>query len=178
MKKVYLIGYMGSGKNAIGKRLSFATKMPFYDMDREIEKKMGMSIPEIFNTYGEAYFRDLETDFLRNFRTEACIIATGGGVPMRSENREILRKTGLVFFLNASFRDIWRRIANGKNRPIVLQSTRTELEALYLERKPQYVRAAHFKVETEHRTLREITKYIAFQVERLKEDKLKERIRQ
>ena len=170
MKKVYLVGYMGCGKSAIGKRISFAAKLPFYDMDTEIEKKMGLSIPEIFERYGEAYFRELETEFLRSFRDEYCIIATGGGVAMRKENREIMRATGLVFFLNAPFRDIWRRIATDRNRPIVQRSSRTELEALYNARKPYYLNAAHFKVETERRSLRDITTYIVFQITRLKGD--------
>lgn len=170
VKRVYLVGFMGSGKSAIGKRLSFATKLPFYDMDTEIERKMGMSIPRIFELYGEAYFRELETEFLRNFRDEYCIIATGGGVAMRRENREIMRKTGLVFFLNAPFRDIWRRIATDKNRPIVQRSTRAELEKLYYDRKPYYLRAGHFKVETERRSLLDITTYIVFQINRLRSD--------
>ena len=129
MKKVYLIGYMGCGKSAIGKRLSFATKMPFYDMDTEIVRMTGLTIPQIFEMYGEEYFREMETEFLRTFRDEYCIIATGGGVAMRKENREIMRKTGLVFFLNAPFRDIWRRISTDRNRPIVQRSTRTDLES-------------------------------------------------
>lgn len=168
MKKVYLVGYMGCGKSAIGKRLSFATKMPYYDMDTEIVKKMGMTIPEIFEKYGEEHFRQIETDFLRNFRDEYCIIATGGGVPMRKENREIMRRTGIVFFLNAPFRDIWRRIASDRNRPIVQRSTRGDLEKLFNERKPHYLHVAHFKVETENRSLRDIMDYIAFQIRRLK----------
>ena len=87
MKKVYLIGYMGCGKSAIGKRLSFATKMPFYDMDTEIVRKTGMTIPQIFEKYGEEYFREMETEFLRTFRDEYCIIATGGGVAMRKRKQ-------------------------------------------------------------------------------------------
>jgi shikimate kinase len=159
---------MGSGKSAIGRRLSFATKLPLYDMDKEIVKKAGMTIPQIFEIHGEAYFRELETEFLLSFRDEFCIISTGGGVPMKRENREIMRRTGIVFYLNAPFRDIWRRIATDKNRPIVQRSTREELENLYNERNPLYLRCAHFKVETENRTLRDITNYIAFQVNRLK----------
>lgn len=171
MKRVYLIGYMGCGKNAIGKRLSFATRLPFYDMDTEIERRMGMSVSQIFKTYGEEYFRDLETEFLRSFRDEYCIIATGGGVPMRAENREIMRRTGIVFFLSAPFRDIWRRIASDKKRPIVQRSSRKELEALYQSRLPDYLSASHFKVETSRRSLREITSYVAFQVNRLRSDR-------
>jgi shikimate kinase len=169
VKKVYLVGYMGSGKSAIGKRISFATKLPFYDMDTEIVKKMGISIPEIFEKYGEEYFRQLETEFLLTFRDEYCIIATGGGVPLRERNREIMRNTGLVFFLNAPFRDIWRRIATDKNRPIVQRSTRNELETIFMNRKPIYLQSAHFIVETERRSLRDITAYIAFQIGRLKD---------
>lgn len=89
---------MGCGKSAIGKRLSFATKMPYYDMDTEIVRMTGLTIPQIFEMYGEERFREMETEFLRTFRDEFCIIATGGGVAMRKENREIMRETGLVFF--------------------------------------------------------------------------------
>ncbi|SIT81933.1 shikimate kinase [Edaphobacillus lindanitolerans] len=168
MKKVYLIGYMGSGKSAIGRRLSYALKMPYYDMDREIERKMGMKIPEIFETFGEEYFRTLETEFLLNFRDEWCIISTGGGTPMRKENREILRATGLVLFLNAPFHEIWRRIRTDRNRPIVQRSTREELQKLYAERKKVYRRTAHISVNTEGRSLRQATEYAARQVRRLK----------
>ncbi len=168
MKKVYLIGYMGCGKSAIGKRLSFATKMPYYDMDTEIVRMTGLTIPQIFEMYGEERFREMETEFLRTFRDEFCIIATGGGVAMRKENREIMRKTGLVFFLNAPFRDIWRRISTDRNRPIVQRSTRSDLEQLFNNRKPHYLQGAHFKVETENRSLRDIVDYIAFQIGRLK----------
>ncbi|MFS0575197.1 shikimate kinase [Sporosarcina sp. 179-K 3D1 HS] len=170
MKKVYLIGYMGSGKSAIGRRLSYIVKMPFYDMDQEIVKKAGMSIADIFEIYGEEWFRDMETEFLQTFRDESCIIATGGGVPVRKVNRDIMRSTGLVFFLNAPFQNIWQRIAKKNKRPIVQRSTRAGLEKLYAERKTAYLAAAHFKVETKNRTLREITDYIAFQISRLKWD--------
>ena len=171
MKKVYLVGFMGCGKSAIGKRLSYATRMPFYDMDNEIVKMTGLSIPQIFELHGEEYFRNLETDFLRSFRDEYCIIATGGGVAMRKENREVMRETGLVFFLNAPFRDIWRRISTDRNRPIVQRSSRSDLEGLFNARKPFYLQSAHFKVETEKRSLRDIVDYIAFQIGRLKGEK-------
>lgn len=159
---------MGSGKSAIGKRLSFIADFPLIDMDTAIVEQTGMTIPEIFDKYGEEAFRDMETSFLRNFNQDYCIIATGGGVAMREENRQIMKETGLVFYLNASFRDIWRRISTDPNRPIVQQSTRGQLEKLYYERKPVYLQAAHFKVETTNRTLNEIADYIAFQIERLK----------
>lgn len=170
MRKIYLVGFMGSGKSAIGKKLSYFLKMPYYDMDQEIVRQQGMSIPSIFEKYGEAYFRQLETDFLKNFRNEACIIATGGGVAMKEENRRIMRRTGLVFFLDATFQDIYARIQFDKNRPIVQSSTKKELEELFFYRRKFYREAGHIQVLTEGRTIRQIVEYIAFQVRRLKGD--------
>lgn len=170
LRKIYLVGFMGCGKSLIGRKLSYHLKMPYYDMDQEIVRQQGMTIPEIFETYGEPYFRQLETEFLRTFRNEACIIATGGGVAMKEENRRIMRRTGLVFFLDAKFDDIYARIQYDKNRPIVQSSTRKELEDLYYYRRKFYREAGHIQVLTEGRTIRQIVEYMAFQVNRLKGD--------
>lgn len=168
MRKIYLVGYMGSGKSAIGRRLSFYLKLPYYDMDHEIVRREKMTIPEIFEAHGEDYFRQIETDFLRTFRDEYCIISTGGGVAVNPENRKIMRETGLVLFLDATFPDIWKRIHRDKNRPIVQRSTKEELEQLYHERRKAYKQAAHITIKTENRTLRQIVEYAGFQVNRLK----------
>lgn len=168
MKKVYLVGFMGCGKSAVGRRLSFLLKLPFYDMDKEIVRKEGMTIPEIFEKHGEKYFRDLETQFLKTFQDDECIIATGGGVAIRAINRKLMRKSGLVLFLDAPFKEIWKRIHKDTNRPIVQSSTREEIEALFKKRYPRYKKSAHVAIRTEFRTLRQITQYAAFQVNRLK----------
>lgn len=168
MRKIYLIGFMGCGKSAIGRRLSYFLKIPYYDMDHEIVRQQGMTIPEIFEEYGESHFRMLETEFLRNFRNEACIIATGGGVAINDENRKIMRRTGLVFFLDATFEDIYKRIKNDKNRPIVQRSSKKELELLFHNRRKYYRHAGHIRVLTENRSLRQVVEYIGFQVNRLK----------
>ncbi|MGG0658597.1 shikimate kinase [Rummeliibacillus pycnus] len=168
MRKVYLVGYMGSGKSAIGRRLSYFLRMPYYDMDKEIVRRERMTIPEIFEQKGEAYFRKIETEFLRGFRDEFCIISTGGGVAMNAENRKIMRETGLVLFLDATFPDIWKRIHKDKNRPIVQRSTKQELEDLFYQRRKYYKSAAHINIRTEGRSLRQIVEYAAFQITRLK----------
>ncbi|SOC36200.1 shikimate kinase [Ureibacillus acetophenoni] len=168
MRKIYLVGFMGCGKSVIGRRLSYFLKLPYYDMDREIVRQQGMTIPEIFEKYGEEYFRKVETDFLRNFRDEACIISTGGGVAVNEENRKIMRKTGLVFYLDATFEDIYKRIKNDKNRPIVQKSSKSELEQLYFQRRKFYRAVGHIRVLTENRSKRQIVEYIGFQVNRLK----------
>lgn len=168
MKKIYLIGFMGSGKSAIGRRLSFLLKLPYYDMDHEIVRKLGMSIPDIFKHHGEEFFRKQEQDFLKDFRDEWCIVSTGGGVAVNSVNSKIMRQTGLVLFLDATFPDIWKRIHRDVKRPIVQASTKEELANLYVLRKRHYKKAAHITIRTEGRTLRQITEYAAFQVNRLK----------
>ncbi|MCY9549563.1 shikimate kinase [Lysinibacillus xylanilyticus] len=168
MRKIYLVGFMGSGKSAIGRRLSYLLKMPYYDMDHEIVRQQGMTIPQIFEKYGEARFREIETEFLKKFRDEACIISTGGGVAINAENRKIMRRSGLVFFLDATFEDIYKRIQHDPNRPIVQSSTKEELEKLYHYRRRFYRETGHIQVLTEGRTLRQILEYLVFQVKRLK----------
>lgn len=168
MKKIYLIGFMGSGKSAIGRRLSFLLKIPYYDMDQEIVKKMGLSIPEIFEKHGEPFFRQQEHEFLKTFRDEWCIVSTGGGVAVNPSNSRLMRQTGLVLFLDATFPDIWKRISRDVNRPIVQASTREQLEVLYTTRKRFYKATTHITIRTDGRTLRQITEYAAFQVNRLK----------
>jgi len=168
MRKIYLVGFMGSGKSALGRRLSYLLKMPYYDMDHEIVRQQGMTIPQIFEKYGEARFREIETEFLKNFRDEACIISTGGGVAINAENRKIMRRSGLVFFLDATFEDIYKRIQHDPNRPIVQSSTKEELEKLYHYRRRFYRETGHIQVLTEGRTLRQILEYLVFQVKRLK----------
>jgi len=162
------VGFMGCGKSALGRRLSYLLKMPYYDMDHEIVRQQGMTIPQIFEKYGEARFREIETEFLKNFRDEACIISTGGGVAINAENRKIMRRSGLVFFLDATFEDIYIRIQHDPNRPIVQSSTKEELEKLYHYRRKFYREAGHIQVLTEGRTIRHILEYLVFQVKRLK----------
>ena len=87
---------------------------------------------------------------------------------MNAHNRAIMRESGLVLFLDATFPDIWKRIHKDKNRPIVQQSTKEELEALYHERRKYYKQCSHISVRTEDRTLRQIVEYCGFQVNRLK----------
>ena len=159
---------MGSGKSALGRRLSYLLKMPYYDMDHEIVRQQAMTIPQIFEKYGEAHFREIETEFLKKFRDEACIISTGGGVAINAENRKIMRRSGLVFFLDATFEDIYKRIQHDPNRPIVQSSTKEELEKLYHYRRRFYRETGHIQVLTEGRTLRHILEYLVFQVKRLK----------
>ncbi|GLC88721.1 shikimate kinase [Lysinibacillus piscis] len=168
MRKIYLVGFMGSGKSVLGRRLSYLLKIPYYDMDHEIVRQQGMTIPQIFEKYGEARFREIETEFLKTFRDEACIISTGGGVAINAENRTIMRRSGLVFFLDATFEDVYTRIQHDTNRPIVQSSTKEELYKLFQYRRKFYREVGHIQVLTEGRSLRQILDYLVFQAKRLK----------
>ena len=93
MSNIILIGFMGSGKTTIGRRLSYRLKQTMTDTDKLIEKQQNLSIPELFERYGESRFRELETEsikyLLRTARNE--VVSTGGGMPIRPENRTLLR---------------------------------------------------------------------------------------
>ncbi len=127
---IYLCGFMGCGKSTVGTRLAKQLNVPFVDMDTYIEERAGMTIPEIFEQYGEPYFRDLETQAIRELACRDGIIACGGGAMLREENANIAAAHGSVVYLDVPFHTCYVRIAN-TDRPIVRRSTREELQKLY-----------------------------------------------
>lgn len=134
---IFLCGFMGCGKSTIGVRLAKAMQCPFTDMDTYIEEQADMKIPDIFETHGEPYFRDLETQAVRELAERDGVIACGGGAMLREGNAKIAREHGMVVFLDVPFRMCYQRIAN-TDRPIVKRSTRQELYQLYRKRKGLY----------------------------------------
>lgn len=145
MKNLILIGMMGCGKTTCGRLLSKRLGLPLVDTDQLIQAREGMAIREIFAQKGEAYFRDLETALTRELAAGSDqIIATGGGLPLRAENREALRKTGVVFFLNRSPEEIFDR-TNLADRPLAQQG-RADFVRRFRQREPVYRAAAHYVV--------------------------------
>jgi len=116
-----LVGYMGAGKSTVGKQLANKTGKIFLDTDYLIVKQMNLTINDIFEKYGEDYFRELETKLLENLCNSAkdCVISCGGGLPMRSENRPYLKRLGKVVYLNANETDIYRRLKGDTTRPLL-----------------------------------------------------------
>lgn len=137
---VYLIGPMGSGKTTIGKRLARKLNLRFLDNDQELEKQTGASVNLIFDLEGEEGFRKRETAMLEKLTTqENILLATGGGAVTRPENRELLRKNGLVIYLRASVSQQLRRLGRDKSRPLLQSVDREEkLNRLAQERNPLY----------------------------------------
>jgi shikimate kinase len=115
---------MGSGKSSIGRRLARLTGLRFADTDEMIVEKAGMPITAIFAKQGEEYFRNLETETLRSLlETSGIILATGGGIILREENRALLRKIGDVVWLDAHPDTLFARVSRNKKRPLLHTET-------------------------------------------------------
>jgi shikimate kinase len=140
---VVLVGMMGAGKSSVGRRLAGRLDLPFVDADTEIEKAAGMSIPEIFSSHGEPYFRAGEARVIvRLLEGGPQVLATGGGAFMNAETRAAIRANGLSVWLRATLDVLNRRIKRRTDRPLLKDSDPTEtLRRLIEERYPVYAQA-------------------------------------
>ncbi|MBB6454254.1 shikimate kinase [Salirhabdus euzebyi] len=137
MKSICLVGFMGSGKTTIGKELAKQLHIDFYDTDVEIEAWRKMSIPQIFEKEGEEYFRQYEAEILRKLPTNYAIIATGGGVVERKENRNWIKESLLGVYLKPTFDIISNRLTDDKSRPL-WNKQEEEKRELFIRRIPLY----------------------------------------
>jgi shikimate kinase len=143
LRSIVLVGMMGAGKSTIGRRLSARLGLAFFDADTEIETAHCMPIPEIFEKYGEAYFRDGEVRVIaRLLDSGPAVIATGGGAVMRQETRDRIREKAVSIWLKADSDVIMRRVKRRSDRPL-LQTADPEatVERLIREREPVYRQA-------------------------------------
>ncbi len=141
--KIYLIGMPGCGKSTLGKKLAKKINYKFIDMDNYIEMKAGMFIDEMFEAYGEKYFRELETNTLKEFmELDNVIISTGGGIIKNKEHKKLMN--GLCVFLDVDLAELEKRIALSDTvRPLLQTKT---VYTLYEERKDLYDFFADIKV--------------------------------
>jgi shikimate kinase len=154
---LYIIGFMGTGKSRISRRIAKKLGLQFYDVDEEIEKAQGKPIKEIFAEKGESYFRQLEREYIESGHPETgCIIACGGGLPCRKGMIELLKSRGIVLCLYASVDTILDRTARNDNRPLLnVENPREKIETLLAERTPYYAQA-HTSILTDHRSIPEV----------------------
>lgn len=167
MSNVILIGYMGCGKSTVGKRLSFRLKMPYVDTDKWIETRQEMTISEIFATQGEAAFRDMETECVKSLfaHKQDYVIAVGGGLPMREENRELLKELGTIVYLRAKPETIYERLKEDTTRPLLQEEDpQRKIRSMIAFRGPVYEAAADVVIDVDGKEFEEILQEIEEEV--------------
>ena len=157
---IVLIGFMGTGKSTVSFYLKKNFGMEVVEMDQIISERQGMNISDIFKTYGEEYFRDLETDLLIEMQSRKnVVISCGGGVPMRERNVVEMKKNGKVVLLTAKPETILERVKNDHGRPLLEGNKNVEFIAELMEkRREKYEAAADIMIETDGKTKQEICK--------------------
>lgn len=147
-KRIYLIGFMGSGKSTFGKKLAKELALPFIDLDKEVEIKAKCSITDIFKYLGEETFRKMESETLHELSNrEEFVMATGGGTPCYFNNIEFINKKGKSIYIELDIQSIYNRLSQAKNiRPTIKDKKEQELMQFIKdklnEREPIYKQAA------------------------------------
>lgn len=162
MKKIIMLGYMGCGKSTIAQKLSSLIQIPYVDLDKYIELKAEMSINQIFESFGEIYFRKLEQDLFVQLLAspENQIIGLGGGTPCYANNHELLKGEGITsIYLKASVETLFSRLVHNKSkRPILANKTEAELKefiAKHLFERSYYYNQAEYKVNVDDQSIDE-----------------------
>lgn len=155
---IFLIGFMGAGKSTISDYLKNVLAMDVVEMDQCIVERQGMSISDIFETYGEEYFRELETNLLIEMQSRSnVVVSCGGGVPMRERNVAEMKKNGRVVLLTAKPETILERVKDNHDRPLLENNKNVSFIADLLEkRRAKYEAAADIVVETDGKSELEI----------------------
>ena len=162
--KLVLIGFMGVGKTSVGKKLAKKLDFKFIDTDYEIEKLENKTISQIFEDYGEEYFRSLETKVLKNsLKEKNIIISTGGGIITNKENYEILKNEKNVIFLDASVETIISHLYNETNKRPLLKNSKNlsdKIESLLSIRYEKYKEVSDILIKVDNKNIDEVISQI------------------
>ena len=145
--KIFLVGFMGSGKTTLGKRLAAKLNWNFIDLDKSIERHTGLLIPDYFKTHGETLFREMERVVLQTEKyPDNTVIATGGGAPCYFDNMEWMKSQGTVVYISLSPADLAVRLERSEDQRPVLQGYKGEALVGFIagklsEREPHYLQA-------------------------------------
>ncbi len=170
-KHIFLIGFMGTGKSAVSRELAKMIGLKVIDTDALISEATGMSIPEIFEQKGEDGFRVLETQALQEIlELESSIISCGGGLPMKEQNQKLMKKAGRSILLTASPENIYMRVKNDDQRPLLKSNMDVEhIRALMEKRKSVYIKTADIIVNTDDKDILQICQEILFRFGQLED---------
>ena len=163
MNHIVIIGFMGSGKTRVGKRLAKDFNLPFVDVDRVVSKKMNLTMKEIFDRFGEPFYRALETTVIKALidDPEQKIISLGSGLPMQEQNEKYLKELGTVVYLKGSLTTLKKRLADSKKDPMLDGEDRDDkIKKLLKQRDPVYQKFADIQVTTGEVPFEELIKEI------------------
>ncbi len=149
---IILIGYMGCGKTTLGKKISYRERIALLDTDKRIEQKQKKTINEIFDEDGESAFRQMETDCLKEFMgySDRYVISVGGGLPMKEENRALMKQLGTVVYLKAEPETIYGRLKNDTTRPLLRgDNPQEKIKSMIEMRSPYYEEAADYIISVD-----------------------------
>src|ERR1700751_2186315 len=168
-RSIALIGMMGAGKSSVGRCLNRRTGMALRDTDEIVASNFRMSVAEIFAEHGEKKFREAETEALRRVRTEEqTIIITGGGIVLRKENVEILRRQAVIVWLDGDEETLFARASRKRNRPLLqTKNRRKTFSQILAARRPLYANIANIRVDTSVLTDEEIAVAILAKLRRM-----------
>ena len=162
MKNIYIVGFMGTGKTSVGKSLAEKLGKQFIEMDELIEQRASKSINDIFAQDGEAHFRRLESELLKELAAkEDLVVSCGGGLICNEDNLKVLKDTGIIFNLESSPQAIYERTKRYTHRPLLnVDDPLGKIKGLLLKRRPFYERA-HHSVRSEEESPQEVADRIA-----------------
>jgi shikimate kinase len=165
--RIALVGLPGSGKSTVGRQLARRLALPFRDSDHEIESRIGCTIREFFEREGEPAFRDIEEEVIRELTGGAAgVLATGGGAVLREANRQRLHGSAHVIYLRATADDLYRRLRQDKQRPLLqVDDPLQRLRDLYEQRDPLYRETAHYTIEIGRPSVSTLVNMVMMQLE-------------
>lgn len=168
---IVLIGFMGVGKSTVSDYLGRTFAMETVEMDDVIAQREGMSIPDMFATHGEEYFRELETGLLVELQSHRnTVISCGGGAALRERNVAEMKKNGRVVLLTAEAETVYERVKDGDDRPILRGRKSVEgILELMEQRRERYEAAADLVIETDHKTVPQICEELVRRLMELEE---------
>jgi shikimate kinase len=161
-QNVFLVGFMGAGKSTVGRRLAKRLGFDFADLDQLLVDREGRTIPEIFATDGEAYFRDCEQSVLAaQSGRSRTVFATGGGIVGRAENRALMRQLGTVVYLRVGWATLERRLSRSSGRPLAEPKHGLESVRKLWQSRLSWYEEAELVIDADHLSIKGVVELIA-----------------